>query len=484
MGLSSRVKRAVVWTGLGQVTTQGLHFVVLLLLANLLGPLAFGLAGMAYLFILILNVIGELGLGAAIVQRVDTTEEHFAAVFTGTLSLNCLLASLVFLGAPHLSALSGTPEIQPLLRTLAILFPLNALIVVPRARLQKELEFSKLAVSEFLGEVGFGAVGLTSALLGQGEWSLIWANISRYLVRVLTLWIYKPWIPWVTLRFKPYKDLGGYSLMVMGSSLAHQLMTNIDYFVIGRFLGPVALGYYTLAFQLAVMPTQRIVGIMRKVMFPAFSMVQTDVPRLSKAYISVVFTLCSIILPSAIVLYLITPELIHRFYSPEWAAAIVPIQIMAVASIFYITESTESLFWAVKRPQLHLIFVLLRVGLFLLTALTIGLSYGIVGISFCILFSSVVAAIASLIGVNKVLQGQLVQNLRPILGLIVYIIGILCVSWGIMGIVQYLVLVSANSVSLWTAFIMTILYAGTQIIKYHTQLRGFLVSLRGAEVMQ
>ena len=196
--LRGLAKRGMAWAAVGQGGTVGLHYVIMLVLAWRLAPTEFGLVGLATIFIFTLNAVAELGLGAAIVQRRDLTPGHVGAVFWLSLAAGIGLAGAVWTAAGPIAALMREPRLVGILRPLALMVPVHALLVVPRALLQRSLRFARLAATEIGAEVMLGAVTIGLAYGGYGLWSLVIGLFARHAARAVLLWCARPWRP--TLR--------------------------------------------------------------------------------------------------------------------------------------------------------------------------------------------------------------------------------------------------------------------------------------------
>ena len=283
--LRSRAVSAVVWVGIGQFGSQGIHYLVLLVLAWLLPPADFGLAGLAMLFIRFTQAVGELGLGAAIVQQKEADEPMLSTAFWANLVMSLLMAGVTFLGAGVITNFLGDNSATPLLRGLSIIHPITALAAVPRASLEKQLSFSQISVRDLASELAFGVVGLVLAAAGAGVWSLVGATVAQRLTNTAMLWAMVSWRPKSVFDRQSLRTLLRFGISVVVSNTLHRGVANIDCFVVGRWLGTEALGYYTLAFQLAVIPARRLVDLLWRVAFPTFSLVQDDLRRLRSGFL-------------------------------------------------------------------------------------------------------------------------------------------------------------------------------------------------------
>jgi PST family polysaccharide transporter len=221
----------------------------------------------------------------------------------------------------------------PVLRVIALAFVLAPLSVVPRALLQRELNFRTMFLADSAGSVGYGAVGITMALLGYGYWSLVGAQLASAIFLAIALCILTGYIPPLVPTFSGIGELYGFGIGVTGVGLLTYLASQIDYFVIGRRLDAAALGLYRQAYNIVMMPVSMIARTIYPVLFPAFSALQDDLPRLRSAYGRVVATLCVIGFPALSLLSVSAPELIPVVLGEQWLEAVLPTQIMAFIGV-------------------------------------------------------------------------------------------------------------------------------------------------------
>ena len=142
--LATRAVRGFLWNGSASLV-QLVTIVALYALLDVekLGSFEWGLS-----LVMLLAIIGDLGLGAALVQLRHTTDEHFDTAFWTNVAWGVLLTALVAACAPALSTVLGgdDPELfVRVLRILSWLVPFASVSAVFRARLQRELNFSAVA---------------------------------------------------------------------------------------------------------------------------------------------------------------------------------------------------------------------------------------------------------------------------------------------------------------------------------------------------
>src|SRR5688572_30526628 len=141
-------------------------------MARLITPAEFGVVSAALLVIGFSGIFAQLGLGPAIVQRPALEPRHLKTAFAASLYFGIVLGVVVWLTAPLVADFFRTAMLAPVLRVLAVSFPLRGLAVVSESLMQRELRFRWLAARE-LGSyaLGFGLVGPLLALQGRGVWA-------------------------------------------------------------------------------------------------------------------------------------------------------------------------------------------------------------------------------------------------------------------------------------------------------------------------
>ena len=88
-------------------------------------------------------------------------------------------------------------------------------------------------------------------------------------------------------------------------SFFEAIASNLDTLIIGRFIGATSLGIYNRAFMLVNLPMYYLTTSFSRVLFPSFSRIQAEFPRLKKAYLSSITLFADV----NAVLYKVVPSL-------------------------------------------------------------------------------------------------------------------------------------------------------------------------------
>ena len=334
-GLTHRTLAGMLWMSYGKAAYSILQIVVLGVLARLVAPAEFGVVSAALVVIGLSSIVSQLGLGPALVQRPQLEPRHLDTAFTASLLLGLGLGALIWLGAPIAADFLHMDGVTPVLRALAWVFPIIGIGTVSSSVLSRDLKFSWLANLEVVTYgIGFGAVGITGALLGWGVWALVAGQIGQALVKTAVLLWKVPPNPRLTIERAALKDLAYFGGGFTVAKLANYVAQQGDKVVTGRFLGPEALGFFGRAYSLMSAPAYAFGAVLDQVLFPAMAKVQDDTARLAATYRRGVALIALVVLPPSATMILLAPELVHVVLGPRWSAVVVPFQILGIGMLF------------------------------------------------------------------------------------------------------------------------------------------------------
>jgi O-antigen/teichoic acid export membrane protein len=317
-GLQPRIARGLTWTIIDAWGRQLLGLVVFALLARLLLPQHFGLIALAAVFVGLAHIVVDQGLGDAIVQRRTLTRGHIDTAFWVALATGAILTvSGVVLAIPIATVL-GEPELQPILQVLSFVFVLSALNSIQIALLRRELAFRSIALRTLLAIAGGGVVGIAMASAGAGAWALVGQQLAQAGLAVAVLWRVSPWRPGRQVSRQHFRELFSFGINIVGSDILVFVSRNADNLLIGALMGTTPLGIYAVAYRILDATGNLLVGIARRIAFPAFSRLHYDPDRLQRAYFRVARTSSALIVPGFVGLALVAPELIAVLFGPRW----------------------------------------------------------------------------------------------------------------------------------------------------------------------
>lgn len=403
LSLRKRVIRGVFWFGATKTVGQAISWAITIYIARILSPGDYGLIGMSGIFTGFITMINELGLGAAIVQKKDLSKEDLSNIFWIVFSLNLSLYLLFVLVAPLIGAFFNEPRLVSIIRVSSLTFVISSAGYVSYWMLTKRIMFDKRSQIDFLANLSAGLSTLLLALKGYGVWSLVYGSIILELTKNVLLIIYYPWKPQVSFSFRKATPLLNFGTKITGSRIFWYIYSNSDFLIAGKVLGKTALGFYSLAFQLASMPLDKIISIITQVTLPAFSEVQENMEQLQRYFLKTVRIAAFVTFPLFMGLFLVADDAVRFFLTEKWSPLIIPLKVLCVVSTLRAINAINApLVIAKGRPGIPMLNNLIYAAV-LPVAFYIGSFYGLVGFSYAWLFAfPVVFVITTLISFNAV----------------------------------------------------------------------------------
>lgn len=335
MSLKAKTISGIFWTFLQKIGSKIITIITTIILARLLTPQDFGLIGMLTVFIALSETLVGAGFSQALIQKKNTDDEDFSAVFIINLIVSTVLYFILFFGAPYIASFYNQPILVDMTRVLSLIFVINAFSYVQKAKLTKELRFKTLMIIQLPSTMLSGIVAVVMAYKGFGVWSIIAQQLVSQVAFAIQIWIYGKWKPLLIFNKKKARRLFSFGSNLMFSGIIHTIYTNIYIIIIGRFFPIATLGYYRNANALVELPTQTISDVVKSVTFPIFSSIQDDNERLKIGYKysiqQILFWLCPILILAAV---LATP--LFRFVlTDKWLPAVPFFRILCLAGILY-----------------------------------------------------------------------------------------------------------------------------------------------------
>lgn len=384
--------KGIRWSAMSQLLAQVAQYGSFILLARLLSPTDFGTVASATLVIGLVAMLNELGLGAAIIQRPDLRSGHLNAGFWANLAAGLIFWAAMAASAGAIGGFFHNPAVGPISAALALSFPLIGLAVVPKALLERELRFRVIGVVDTLAAILNGGLSIVLAFSGAGAWSLVVGTLAGYAAQLVGMWLGARWRPGLAFTREEFKDLFSFGLNVLGTRLFSYMSANVDYLLVGRMVGPAALGAYSLAYKLVTWPMLKISHVTLRVIYPTFSRIQNDDEALRRGYGKLTQALALVTFPILAGLAVYAPEAIPFIFGPHWSAAVFPTQVLCFSGAMKaLVCSIGTIFLSKGRPDLELklnIYGLCQLTVFLL----IGIHWGINGVAIALAFSSLIHA--------------------------------------------------------------------------------------------
>jgi teichuronic acid exporter len=121
--------------------TQGIGFVVSIILARLLLPAEFGLIAMLGVFMGLGTALINSGHTQSLIRTHEPDEEGFSKVFFFYLVGSVLIYFIIFLIAPFIADFYNQELLTAIIRVYSVTFIINAFSAIQITRLNKKMDF-------------------------------------------------------------------------------------------------------------------------------------------------------------------------------------------------------------------------------------------------------------------------------------------------------------------------------------------------------
>jgi len=380
-GLRAKILTGFAWKAGSEAALQISKIVVAIVLARLLTPQQYGVAGMVIVFATIVPIFSDLALGAALIHRPTLTEADRSTVFWTNVATGVLLTAICIGIAGPLASYYHEPKVRLLFIVFSSTFLLGSLGATQLALLTKEMNFRGLETRVIAGTVVGAAVGITIAAMGGGAWAIVGQQVAIAFVSTVLLWRFSTWRPRLIFSRQSLRSLGSYSGNVFGSHVLIQLGPNVNNLLIGRWAGPAALGSYTLSQNVILQPFYRIAAPIQEVLFPAFSTLQEHPERIAGMWLRVNRLLAAVAMPCLVGLAALAPDFVDVVLGNRWQRATVVIQILCWVGVLQVLQRLNlSILQARDRTRELLWFSVLSLALGV-GAVIAGLPWGVKGVA-------------------------------------------------------------------------------------------------------
>ncbi len=357
-GLDGKILRSSGWVALSLGGWQLASVLSLLVLARLLEPKAFGLVALAWAVLAFAEQIQESGVGSALIHRRHDVERAAASALIWAPLASLILYAATFFVAPLLAHLLHTPGLVSVVRVLGLILLLRGLMVVPRAILERNLDYRARAKADVGAAFVQATVAVTLAFAGFGVWSLVFGALAGAAAQGAILWTVVPWRPSPAAASRRVLiEMMRYGRFVSAGSMLNVFDNTIDNIAIARLLGTTPLGYYAIAFRLADFPNSVIGHVVGRVMFPVYSMLQGDLQAVRRAYLQNLQRIAIVALPVSVGIAVAAKPIVLALFGEKWLLAVAPLRILAFYGLLksFVAPSGE-LFKGIGKPHLGPLF--------------------------------------------------------------------------------------------------------------------------------
>lgn len=368
--------KGIFYTAISKYSNVLLTIIISAILARLLTPAEFGIVALVSVFIAFFSLLGNMGIGPAIVQVKELTDLDLSSIFSFSVFMAFFLALAFFLSSDLIANFYNEQDLVPIVRLLSISVFFNILSIVPNALNRKKLRFKEMAVVNILIQVTTGLIAIFMAFNGYSYYSLVIQSVLSGFLGFLIFYLLYPVKISFLIRKEPLRKIASFSSFQFAFNFINYFSRNLDNILIGKYLGNASLGFYNKSYTLMLLPVRNLTHVITPVLHPVLSNHQDDKKYIFNSYCKIIKILALLGFPLSVFLYFAASELILIMFGPQWEASIPVFKILATTvGIQICLSSTGAIFQSVNRTDLLFISGLLS-SFFAIVSICIGVFYG------------------------------------------------------------------------------------------------------------
>ena len=323
------------WSGLGQVWSYVVNFVISLILARLLAPEEFGIVAIVGVFIALFSVFIDSGFSMALVQKKDLQPEDCSSVFFLNLGIAVLLYIGLFFTAPWLAEFYKKSILTPCIRVTALTMILSSLGLVQGAMIYRAMQFQINFRISLISLSVSGVVGVVMAFKGFGVWALVTQTLLKSIIHTVFLWLWGSWRPIMVVNFIRLKSLFQFGSKLFFSGVLDCIYHNLYPMLFGKLFNLSTLAYYNRGERLPCLGMGIINSTIGSVLFPTLTGIQDDRERMHNVVKKFLNTIMFLVIPAMTLLFVVAEPLTILLFKEKWLPSVPYMQVFCFIFALY-----------------------------------------------------------------------------------------------------------------------------------------------------
>lgn len=357
MSIEKEIRRGVFFNILSKYSNVLIQIVLMVILSRVLSPEVFGEMALILTFLVFFNYFGNIGIGAAIIQKDNLSKEEIQEAFSFTVLLGIFLTGVYIFFSDFLSNYYGSNIFINTKLIVSIIVFFNCLNTVPNSILRKNKDFKIMSINEMIANICSAILAIILTFMKLGIYAIIFQNLSRIVIlTILNLFFSKIFIKFKSkLNFSFLKKIYGYSIFEFLTNLLNYFSRSADNILVGKYLGLDILGYYDRSYRLLLFPIKNLTQLLTPTLHPIFAVYKNDRGKMCKYYIKISKLVILIALPISIFIYFNSELIIRIIYGDKWikssiylkvlSLSLIPQMLNGVFQAFYLsTDNSKKLF--------------------------------------------------------------------------------------------------------------------------------------------
>ncbi|MDD4157080.1 MAG: lipopolysaccharide biosynthesis protein [Candidatus Cloacimonetes bacterium] len=345
-----------VWRFMERVCAQVVSLTVAIVLARLLEPSVFGIIAIVMIFINIMQVFVDSGLGTALIQKKQADDIDFSSVFYFNMLMCLIVYALIFIGAPLISKLYDNEGLTLIIRVVGLTVIASGIKSIQQSYVSRTMQFKKFFWSTLIGTIISAIIGILMAYKGMGVWALVAQSLSKTIIDTFILWLTVKWRPKLLFSFQRLKGLISYGWKILIASLISVIYANSRQLIIGKFYTLDDLAFYNKGNEFPNKIVPNVETAVVNILLPTVSQVQDDMEKVHLITRKAIKLLAYVISPMMIGMAACSDNLILVLLTEKWLQSVPFLRVFCIEAILWpLSAVLNNTIKAVGRSDLNLL---------------------------------------------------------------------------------------------------------------------------------
>ncbi len=404
-----------VWRFLERCGAQGISFIVTIVLARLLLPEMYGTIALVTVFLRIMQVFIDSGMGNALIQKKNVDDTDFSTVFYFNLVVCSVLYVLMFFIAPVIAKFYNDLSLVPVIRVLSLVLLISGVKNIQQAYVSRNMLFKRFFFATLGGTIVAAVLGIWMAYRGYGVWALVAQQLTNAAIDTLILWITVRWRPKLVFSFQRLKGLFSYGWKLLASGLLDVVYNDLRQLIIGKLYSSSHLAYYNKGEQFPRLFVSNVNVSIDSILFPVMSRNQDSAVSVKNMTRKAIKLSTYIMAPFMMGMAFCSKTIVTLLLTEKWLDCVPFMCIFCITYMFYpIHTANLNAIKAMGRSDLFLKLEIAKkvVGLMILFS---TMWFGVMAMAYSLPLSTLLCMIINAYPNKKLLKYSFLEQMKDIL---------------------------------------------------------------------
>ncbi|MBU3070886.1 lipopolysaccharide biosynthesis protein [Aestuariicella sp. G3-2] len=339
MDVNKEIAKGSLWMIFMRFSIKGIGLVSTVILARLLLPEDFGVVAISMSIFAFIKLMCDTGFGTALIQKQNASADLYNTAWTLNVILGTTASVILIVVSFFADDYFEDSRLTPILQVLALVSFIASFGNIGIVNFRKEMNFKKDFQYNVLAKVINFSITMIAAFSLKNYWALLIGMLSNSFINVFLSYRMHPYRPSISIR--SWRELLGFSIWLQINNVLFFINNKSQNLILGKFSEAEEVGFYTVADEVATLPSVELVAPINRAAYPGYSRVSSNISELRKSYSSVFSTILLVAIPSSVGIAMTAPYLIPLLLGDKWTSSVLLIQIISLTSVLVVMNTNS-----------------------------------------------------------------------------------------------------------------------------------------------